>query len=139
MSSSIFSDKSIQPDNRKLAAALGHTYPLWVEIKSHIQAEYGELVEEWKYYSPKSGWILKSLNKKRNLFFFTPCQKYFRISFIFGDKAVAAIEKSDLPAAMIEELRKARKYAEGRGLRLEIRKRSDVEHVKKLLAVKVMN
>ena len=97
------------------------------------------MVEEWKYYSPKSGWILKSLNKKRNLFFFTPCQKYFRISFVFGDKAVAAIEKSDLPAAMIEEIRKAKKYAEGRGLRLEARTSSDLEHVKKLLAIKVMN
>ena len=139
MSSSIFSDKSTRPDDRKLAEALGRAYPLWVEIKSHIQAEYSELVEEWKYYSPKSGWILKSLNKKRNLFFFTPCQKYFRISFVFGDKAVAAIEKSDLPAAMIEEIRKAKKYAEGRGLRLEARTSSDLEHVKKLLAIKVMN
>jgi hypothetical protein len=139
MSSSIFCDKSIRPDDRKLAEALGCTYPLWVEIKSHIQAEYGELVEEWKYYNPKSGWILKSLNKKRNLFFLTPCQKYFRIAFVFGDKAVAVIEKSDLPAAMIEELRKAKKYAEGRGLRLEVRKRSDVEHAKKLLAIKMMN
>jgi len=139
MSSSVFSDKSIRPDDRQLAAALGRTYSLWIEIKSYVQAKYGELVEEWKYYSPKSGWILKSLNRKRNLFFFTPCQKYFRISFIFGDKAVAAIEKSDLPAAMIEEIKKAQKYAEGRGLRLEVRKRSDVEPVKKLLAIKVAN
>jgi len=139
MSSSIFPDKSTQPDGRMLAEALGRAYSLWAEIKSHIQAEYGELVEEWKYYSPKSGWILKSLNKKRNLFFFTPCQKYFRISFVFGDKAVAAIEKSDLPAAMIEEIKKAKKYAEGRGLRLEIRKRGDMEYLKKLVAIKVMN
>jgi len=139
MSSSVFSDKSIQPDDQKLAEALGRTYSLWVEIKSHIQAEYGELVEEWRYYSSKSGWILKSLNKKRNLFFFTPCQKYFRIAFVFGDKAVAAIKKSDLPPAMIEEIRNAKKYAEGRGLRLEVRTPGDVEHVKKLLAIKVMN
>jgi len=32
-----------------------------------------------------------------------------------------------------------RKLAEGRGLRLEIRTRGDVEHVKKLVAIKVMN
>ena len=139
MTSSFFSDKSIRPDDRKLAEAIGRAYRLWVEIKGHIQAEYGELVEEWKYYGPKSGWILKSLYKKRNLFFFTPCQKYFRIAFVFGNKAVAAIEKSDLPAAMIEEINKAKRYAEGRGLRLEVRTRGDVEHVKKLLAIKMMN
>ena len=138
MSSSVFAEKSIQPDDQMLAEALGRAYPLWIEIKSHIQAEYGELVEEWKHYGPKSGWILKSLNKKRNLFFLTPCQGYFRIAFVFGDKAVAAIEKSDLPAAMIEEIRAAKKYAEGRGLRLEVKKRSDVKNVKKLIAIKVM-
>jgi len=139
MSSSIFFDKSIRPDDRQLAEALGRTYPLWAEIKSHIRAEHGELVEEWKFYGPKSGWILKSLNKKRNLFFLTPCQEYFRIAFVFGDRAVAAIEKSDLPAAIIEEIKKAKKYAEGRGLRLEVRRQGDVEHVKKLLAFKVMS
>ena len=122
-----------------LAEALGRTYLLWVEIKSHIRVEYGELIEEWKYYGLKSGWILKSLNKKRNLFFLIPCQKYFRIAFVFGDRAVAAIEKSGLPATMIEEIKTAKKYAEGRGLRLEVRKRGDVEHVKKLVAIKVMN
>jgi len=137
MSSSVFSDKSVRPDDRQLAAALGRAYPLWLEIKCHIQAEYGEMVEEWKHYGSKSGWILKSLNKKRNLFFLIPCQGYFRIAFVFGDKAVAAIEKSDLPAAIIEEIRTARKYAEGRGLRLEVKKRGDVENVKMLLAIKV--
>jgi hypothetical protein len=101
--------------------------------------EYGGLIEEWKYYGLKSGWILKSLNKKRNLFFLIPCQKYFRIAFVFGDRAVAAIENSGLPATMIEEIKTAKKYAEGRGLRLEVRKRGDVEHVKKLVAIKVMN
>jgi len=122
-----------------LAEALGRTYLLWVEIKSHIRVEYGGLIEEWKYYGLKSGWILKSLNKKRNLFFLIPCQKYFRIAFVFGDRAVAAIENSGLPATMIEEIKTAKKYAEGRGLRLEVRKRGDVEHVKKLVAIKVMN
>jgi len=139
MSSSIFSDKSTQPDDGMLAEALGRTYLLWVEIKSHIRVEYGGLIEEWKYYGLKSGWILKSLNKKRNLFFLIPCQKYFRIAFVFGDRAVAAIENSGLPATMIEEIKTAKKYAEGRGLRLEVRKRGDVEHVKKLVAIKVMN
>lgn len=90
-------------------------------------------------HGPESGWNLKALSNKRHASFLTPPKELFRIAIVLGDQAVAAIEKSDLPAAMIEEIRTAKKYAEGRGLRLEVRTRGDVEHVKKLLAIKMMN
>jgi Protein of unknown function (DUF3788) len=47
--------------------------------------------------------------------------------------------KSDLPKAVIEEVTNAKKYAEGRGLRVEVKTRRDVESIKKLIAIKVMN
>jgi hypothetical protein len=46
---------------------------------------------------------------------------------------------SDLPTAIIEEVKNAKRYAEGRGLRVEVKTRRDVESVKKLIAIKVMN
>ena len=139
MSDNVFLDKQTKPDDRALARTLGKTFHLWVEIRDGVQAEHGPVVEEWKYYGAKYGWTLKTLRQKRNLFFFTPCQGYFRVSFAFGDKAVAAIEASGLPAAMIAEIKNAKNYVEGRGLRIEVRVKSDVEHVKKLIAIKVMN
>jgi hypothetical protein len=139
MSANVFIDKLAKPDDRALVRALGKTYPLWAEIEKHVATTLGESVEEWKYYGLKSGWTLKTLYKKRNLFFFTACKAYFRIAFVFGDRAVAEILKSDLPKAMIEEITNAKKYAEGRGLRIEVKTRRDVESVKKLIAIKVMN
>jgi hypothetical protein len=137
MAASMFLDKSSRPDERAIEEALGSAYPRWAEIRSHLGAEYGQPVEEWKFYSQKSGWTMKSLLKKRNLFFFTPCRGCFRISFVFGDRAVAMIEKSGLPETLIEEVRSAKKYAEGRGLRIEVKTKRDVEHVKRLIAIKV--
>ena len=58
---------------------------------------------------------------------------------MFGDKAVAEVEKSDLPSSMIDELKKARKYAEGRGLRLEVKKKETVQYVIKLVQIKIKN
>jgi hypothetical protein len=139
MSSSIFSDKLVKPDEQNLVEALQNTYKLWEEIRKYIRSEFGETVEEWKYYGSKIGWTLKSLNKKRNLFFFTPCEKYFRISFAFGEKAVAEIEKSDLPDNIIEEIKNTRKYVEGRGLRVEVKNRKDVDIIKKLIEIKIKN
>ncbi len=132
-----FMDKSVQPNNKMLEEVLGKSYRYWEEIKSSLEKEYGELKEEWKYYGPKSGWGLKTLLKKRNLFFFAARGKHFFIAFIFGEKAVSAVKQSDLPKSIIDELLNAKKYAEGRGLRIEVKSRTEVEQVKKLVAIKV--
>ena len=139
MSVSVFEDKATMPDDKMLVGALGKSNRLWQEIKKHLKADYGELIEEWKFYGQKSGWILKTLRKKRNLFFFIPLEGSFQISFVFGDKAVAAVEKSDLPQELITELKNARKYAEGRGLRIDVKSSADIENIKKLVEIKVNN
>ena len=136
---SIFLDKSVKPNNEMLSAALGQSYKYWEEIKNTLENQYGTLTEEWKYYSASSGWTLKLLLKKRNLFFFAPCEKYFRLAFIFGDKAVSAVEESDLPVKMVQELKSAKRYVEGRGLRLEIKKKADIKHVITLVGIKINN
>lgn len=139
MESNVFMDKSIQPDDDRLAHVLGASWKFWDAIKGHIKEKHGDVIEEWKFYSPKYGWTLKTLLKKRNLFFFTPLDGYFRLGFVFGDKAVAVVEQSDLPVAIINELKNARKYAEGRGLRIEIQNQGDVENVRTLIDIKIKN
>lgn len=137
--SSILLDKSKKPNDRLLSEALGASDKYWKEIKVALEDQFGPLVEEWKYYGVNSGWTLKLLLKKRNLFFFAPCNKYFRIAFIFGDKAVSAIEKSDLPPKMVQELKNAKRYVEGRGLRIEVKKRAEVANIVKLVAIKLQH
>jgi hypothetical protein len=139
MESSVFTDKSIQPDNERLSQILGEKGKFWQAIKQHIKEKHGDTTKEWKFYSAKSGWTLKTLLKKRNLFFFTPLDGYFRVGFVFGDKAVAAVEQSDLPYDIKTELKNARKYAEGRGIAIVIKNQADVETVKKLIDIKVKN
>jgi len=139
MPNSQFVDKVVKPDDKNLMKALGTTGNLWNQLKKHLEENYGPITEDWKFYSRQSGWTLKMLRKKRNLFFFTPLQGYFQLVFIFGDKAVAAVEKSDLPKDMIDKLRKAKKYMEGRGLQVEVKSREDLENVKKLVEIKLSN
>ena len=134
-----FIDKAVKPTNKMLSDELGRSYKYWEAIKKSLENQFGSLTEEWKFYSASSGWTLKLLLKRRNLFFFAPCKKYFRIAFIFGDKAVAEVEASDLPVDLIRELREAKRYVEGRALRLEIRTKADVKNVVKLARIKVRN
>ncbi len=80
METNVFMDKSIQPDDSHLAHVLGENATFWEAIKQHIVQKYGDVNEEWKFYNTKSGWTLKVLLKKRNLFFFRPLQGFFRLA-----------------------------------------------------------
>jgi hypothetical protein len=139
MGLSVFEDKSKLPGESELSGALGETKTLWDQLKNHVKETYGDITEDWKHYGKSSGWTMKLLKKKRNLFFSYPGSGFFTVAFIFGDKAVQAAENSSLPAEIIDRLKQARKYAEGRGLQVAVRTREDIELVKQLLAIKTAN
>jgi hypothetical protein len=139
MGTNYFMDKSVKPEDKTLKKALGDTSKYWIDIKSYIAENYPGTAEEWKKYGEKYGWTLKTLLKKRNLFFFAAYDGYFNITFIFGDKAVAIVEKSDLPKSIIEKLCNSKKYMEGRGINIEVKKQKDVGIIKKLIDIKVNN
>jgi len=67
----------------------------------------------------------------------TPCEGYFRMSFALSEKAVQAAHASDLPAPVLAVIDAARKYAQGRGVRLEIRQPEDVRNVLRLAEIKM--
>ncbi len=67
----------------------------------------------------------------------TPCKGYFLASFALGEKAVKAAHESDLPASVLAVIDGAKKYAEGRGVRLEVRSAEDVRNIEKLAVVKM--
>lgn len=137
METSVFIDRSKKPDIRQFNRAIGESKPFWTAIKAHIEKKHGEVLEVWKYFGPKVGWVLKAQIKKRNLFFLTPLKGYFRITFVFGNKAAAAVEKSNVSAALKEELREARKYVEGRALQIEVKRQKDTAGVRKLVDIKI--
>jgi len=137
MSDGVFKDKTVKPDDNSLEKVLGRNWILWGKITSHLEENYSPIEKEWKFYNPKSGWVLKMIRKKRNLFFFYPYQDYFRVGFVYGDRAVEAAANYGLREETLVSLREARKYAEGRGISLDIDDDEDVDEVKRLIRLKV--
>ncbi len=137
METNFLFDKSKEPSPEQLLQLLGPIAKLHQELDHFLESEFGRINFEWKFYTKKSGWTRKALLKKRNLFFFSPKQNMFSVTFVFGDKAVDAVEKSDLPENIKTELGQARKYMEGRGIRIDVTKDDDMEIVKKLLMIKL--
>ena len=139
MSSIDFNNKQVMPDEAALTAEIGETKEVLDQICRFIETETGQLAREWKHYGQKSGWTLKLLSKKRNLLFVGPEDGYFVIAFVFGDRAVEAVVKSQLPETIKNDLQNARKYAEGRGIRFEIRDGRELESVLQLIRIKIEN
>jgi hypothetical protein len=90
-------------------------------------------------YSERWGWSLQLKKKKRTILYMTPCKKHFLVGFVLGEKAVKAAHESELPEALLALIDSAPKYPEGRGVRIEVRTKKDLEAIKQLAAVKMAN
>jgi hypothetical protein len=69
----------------------------------------------------------------------TPSTGFFDAGLALGEKAVAAANASDLPHSLLEIINGSRKYAEGRGVCLEVRSNADLADVVQLAAIKMAN
>lgn len=137
MSDNIFTDAKKKPTEAMLVRALGKRGEYWKALRDHLQRKHGPLKPEWKFYGAKYGWGMKMFKGGRNLFFLSAGEGTFVIGFLFGEKAVEAIKKSDLPQETKQKLVNARKYAEGRGISIEVKSKKSVEIVETLVDIKV--
>lgn len=122
-----------EPTAAELEQQLGRSHAAFRELL----AEAATLRPEWKYYGPKIGWTLKLFEKKRNLCFVSPKAKHFDVAFLFGERAAESVLASAaVPEPVKDELRNARRYVEGRAVRVTVAGRKDLATVRALLALK---
>ncbi|HEY3274582.1 MAG TPA: DUF3788 domain-containing protein [Methanocella sp.] len=138
MALSAFDDKSKQPQEADLKVTLGSAYPQWNDLKKLITTTYAPVSVEWGFASKSTGWGLRLKRDNRAILYMTPCKGCFLASFALGENAVKAAHESDLPASVLAVIDGAKKYAEGRGVRLEVRSAEDVRNIEKLAVVKMM-
>ena len=137
MAASIFDDKSEEPDSGELDTALGKTSLLLKSIEEYILEQFGALSHEWKFYGKKAGWTLGLVHNGRRILHLIPQTGQFTAVFTLGERAVSIAHESKLPDETKSDIDSARKYAEGRSVRLEVSSAADAEIVKQLVAVKL--
>jgi len=137
MALSIFNDKSKPPKDAELATALKDSFLFWNELKKLIALRFKPLSIEWGFTSKTTGWGMRLKNKDRTILYMTPRDGHFLASFALGEKAVKAAHEDDLPVSVLKIIDNAKIFAEGRGVRLEVRNGRDVRNVEKLAAIKM--
>lgn len=133
-----FVGHATKPTTEELTAALGPTASIWNQLVANM-AELGLTIQEWNSYSIKAGWALRLKLKKRNILYMAPCKGCFCVAFVLGDRAVEAARESKLPKSIVKAIEDAPRYPEGTGLRLLVKRVSDLPPIRKLAAIKLAN
>jgi hypothetical protein len=136
MALSAFDDKSRPPTNGDLSDVLGAAFPVWNDLESRIVAQFRGASAVWAYSGKSTGWGLRLVHKDRIILYMTPCRGYFLVSFVLGERAVKAAHQSDLPPGVLRAIDGAKRYAEGTGVRFEIRDRRDLDAMETLVRLK---
>lgn len=134
---SIFTDKKITPTQPDLKKALGATYDDWCILADFTHRSYKNARSEWKFSGEKYGWSFQVSDNKRVIIYLLPRKGFFKTGFVFGQKATEEIMKSDILEDLKKEISEARVYAEGRGVRIEIKDSSLLTDIKKLISIKI--
>lgn len=137
MSSSIFTDKSSEPDEIVLGDAIGKTYGLWKLLRDKVVDKYPDSSMEWYYAGREYGWNFRIKNRQEVIMYLQPCDKYFEVELVFDDKAVAAVKDSKISDEIKQTLVKAEKDAEGRPIRIKVRSDAMLEDLERLVNIKL--
>ena len=133
---SAFTDKSHQPTDKDLRSVLGKAYAPWVRLIELVSDRIAPVSQVWGFTSASTGWGLRLKRNDRVILYMTPREKHFLVSFALGEKAVVAAHASKLPAAVLKAIESAPKYAEGRGVRFEVRQAREVAALATLAEIK---
>lgn len=136
---SVFCDKNEAPDDDALRSALGNTFEIWNAIQRKVLERYPKAVSEWHFSGDKYGWSYRISDSRRVLIYLLPRKGFFKTAFVFGQKAFEQILAGDVSDAIKTELSAARKYAEGRGIRIDVTNSEILADIEKLIAIKIAN
>ena len=137
MSLSHFGDRARPPSEADLKTALGPTYASWKAVQELVREAAPAATAEWGYASASTGWGLRLKLGKRVLLYVTPCLRHFLVSTALGEKAVALAQERRLPAKFLALLDQAPRYAEGRGIRLQVTTAADIRTVARIVELKL--
>lgn len=133
---SIFQDQARRPVHKLFREALDMTYDQWSDISRYVFQNRPGAEELW-YFNPKVGWHIRIRYNKRVIVYCIPCDQYFVILLVLGEKAVGEAMESSISAHTKQLIHEAAAHTEGRSCYLEVKDEDRIKDIKKLLAIKL--
>jgi hypothetical protein len=134
---SAFLDRKSPPTEPELQRVLGKAALLWQQLLDELGAAHAPLAPSWSWSGSSHGWLLKLQRRGKTLGYLIPCEGFLVASFALREKAFAAALAEEWPAAVRRALSEAPRFAEGRGVKLELRARKDLDAARRLAELKL--
>jgi hypothetical protein len=134
---SIFIDKLKTPNDYDLKSGLKDCYWWWKELENYTLELDSQNNRLWKYTSEKFGWGFQIKDKKRAIVYLLPRDKYFKVGLVFGMKAVKKIMSTNIHDSIKKLINDAPEYAEGKGIRIDVKDDSLLNDIKELIQIKI--
>ena len=136
---SALTDKSHEPTDDAVRGVLGKAYEIWNGLIDLVEERIGPVSRVWGYTSKTTGWGLRLKQKDRIIVYMTPQTGKFLVSFALGEKAVAEAKRTKLSSTLLTAIDTAPRYAEGRGVRVEVSRKNQVRDLATLAKIKCEN
>ncbi len=137
MALSAFDDRSHPPRSGELKKTLAASAPLWSRLIQDVATGHGPVSEQWSFSGAKFGWSLRLKRKDRVILYLTPQAGAFLVGVVLGEKAARAAHDEGAPAPVVELIEAAPRYAEGRGIRMTVSARKDLDVARRLASLKM--
>lgn len=134
--SSIFKDQAKKPVHKLFRETLDDTYDYWSDIRDYVFQNRPGAEELWHFY-PKVGWHIRIRYNKRVIVYCIPCDNFFAILLVLGEKAVREALDSSISDEAKQMIQDAGAHTEGRSCYIKVNDNCFVKDIKKLLAIKL--
>jgi hypothetical protein len=132
-----FTNKDVRPTNELILSVIGEYSQYWVNFFDAISKTYPDAEPIWNYYNDGKSWLLKTVRKKKTLFWTGVFPGTFNVTFYFGDKAADLIEKSTISDELKYQYKNGKRYGKIRSISIKMLSESDVENALKVTDLKI--
>ncbi len=125
------------PDDKLLARLLGKAFPAWSAFQAMLKKDYPQLRGEWRFYNDGRSWLFKVTRQTTAACWVAVWDKYFTVAFYLNTRAEELVRNSSLGNDLKQGFLHPVETNKFRSIRVEVRKKSDLNAVEELLEIKL--
>lgn len=136
MTRPVMDDAGQVPTEEMVFGYIGEKKAQWASLFDWVQAEHPDLESEWRFYKDGNSWLMKTVRKKKTIFWLSVVDGGFIVTFYFGDKAEPAILESPVSQNLKDAFVNGKRYGRIRGISIPMDDDAAVADVKTLIPMK---
>ncbi len=130
-------DAQVYPDDLVLARQLGKAKPAWNAFLALLKNDHPQFHSEWRYYNDGKSWLFKVTRQATTVCWVSVWDKFFTVGFYLNARAEVLVRDSSLDKALKQGFLHPVDTNKFRAIRVEVRKKSDLNAVEELFEIKL--